>query len=79
MNERSGIYRESFHLKLSLKIGLLPLKSSKKHLWPAFPMLGGAWLGYLNFIPTFMGIFYFHGAQVYFLTLGCLARTCIGA
>jgi len=35
MNERLGNYRESFHLKLSLKTGLFPLKSSKNQFWPA--------------------------------------------
>jgi len=36
MNERSDIYRESFHLKLGSKAEIFPLKSSKNKLWPIF-------------------------------------------
>jgi len=39
MNERSGIYRESFHLKLCLKTELFPLKNSKKQFCPPLPTL----------------------------------------
>ena len=40
LNERSDIYRKSFHLKLDLKTRFFPLKSSKIHLCPTFPILG---------------------------------------
>jgi len=34
VNKDRGIYRESFHLKLGTKTGLLPQKLTKFQFWP---------------------------------------------
>jgi len=41
MNERLGIYMESFHLKLGLKLGFFPYKSSKKTVLASFELCSG--------------------------------------
>jgi hypothetical protein len=79
MNERTTIYRESFHLKLVLKIRLFHLKVAKKQLWPALPTLGAHGLAskFISATLEALGPHLGH-PSIFFLTIGvhgpCLER-----